>query len=1301
MADPASPKEPKINYDYPGHQADDDAIKVVETALAEKYPNSYKDGLANSAKDAPIDENEAKGKIDKAKQDAKEEEKTNPDAVKKEQQESPPPPTQLASIKPAVTAGKSAASGPKTAQGGASGAGAAPAAKKGVPSMEGGGGAMPSPPQPIVMAAMETSGDAGLDKFLNGYSPKSPEPGERFSKIKEMSEVAKGFDGKLEDTVNVGGGFFEGAKGKAIDFLGKKEMTQLSAKDNPYSKVHDQLSGMMTKISQVQAFVSIVGNVCGKLGMILTILGLFGFIFPPIGAAISAVARILNVVGLVCDLLGLALSGVLTGLNGVVLARQIGKGASNEEKAATADLMMGEANAAGGHLMNLAMAYGGKFMSGFKSASKGILGNLMKRFKSVVGKFASKTLGPVVNWAKKFGYKFGIGLEKAEAAAAPGLLKRGATKVVSGAKAIYNSPGAAIDKLKEAKWVQKVNNSGFMKGLERGADRLENSSFAKLDGQGLESIGKKAGEKVFTANMERKLEASAQADARAAFEASEQNAIADAGNKERATIERNIKNEREGGNKLYDESTAGPNLDEGKAVQSREAYERADKLKEGEDKAVSKAETKREKEGERKWDEKQEEKRLEAKEEKDAKRREERNVDEWKDDPKAFQEKTERMEKELEKTEKTANSTKAGARRKKEAAEKAEEIKKKIEERKDTSQIAAGKEMEEKPKNLKDLYKFVKEPIEEKKEDDEKQEERLKFAEESKSMWQWGATVKSGEGGHADAEKRETDERHEKIEQWEEAKGHETSTAGTVDSMLSGLDEELGMQPTDHDADHPPDHEGQPGQDEPSAASDEGKQEPAAAAASEPKKEEKKEEKKDEAPKDAETPDLAYWPQLLASSGEQTYKSAADELHRIRQIGFAFRKAQAEAKKKAVEAARTYNKHGEYAAEAQKAADEQKAKTQESTTEATSSGNAAMTSGGKADEGNAQQQKGQGTANGNAEPGPDPGDKPGLLHPIKRIWWYVKKWVSDKAAAVFGWIQEKIASMVLKVVCGISMDQLKGYTAALHHRMDYSKLVGSQGIDKAKQSMAKSLSDVGKAKTYEQEALADAAECDSNMADADSFLQQVEESERDVAAEQAKAKMFIDQLKDAVAAEKARQEQEKQKKLAEEQAQKATAAGGGGAAPPPPSVAKPPTPMDNKPAGPKPLNPALISKVKGAAQFVSEQTTAVIEQLTVSKKEQRQKLKEKVSYKGKLAWVETNTRNVGDGVIDEATTSAREIATAVGPIASTNPTTAAELHQQAGSVKEKAKSVDMLSHTANDKLNQAFKQTYDALSARH
>ncbi len=52
-------------------------------------------------------------------------------------------------------------------------------------------------------------------------------------------------------------------------------------------------------------------------------------------------------------------------------------------------------------------------------------------------------------------------------------------------------------------------------------------------------------------------------------------------------------------------------------------------------------------------------------------------------------------------------------------------------------------------------------------------------------------------------------------------------------------------------------------------------------------------------------------------------------------------------------------------------------------------------------------------------------------------------------------------------------------------------------------------------------------------------------------------------------------------------------------------------------------------------------------------------------------------------------------------ITNASPSTPQELHQQAGAVKEKAKSVDLFSHTANEHLNEAFKTTYEALSARH
>ena len=103
-----------------------------------------------------------------------------------------------------------------------------------------------------------------------------------------------------------------------------------------------------------------------------------------------AVARVLNVIGIVCDALGFALSGMLAGLNGVVLAKQIGEGASNEEKAATADMMITEATSAGGHVMSLAMSYGPGFMKGFKNASKGVIVELFTGIKSELGKFARR-----------------------------------------------------------------------------------------------------------------------------------------------------------------------------------------------------------------------------------------------------------------------------------------------------------------------------------------------------------------------------------------------------------------------------------------------------------------------------------------------------------------------------------------------------------------------------------------------------------------------------------------------------------------------------------------------------------------------------------------------------------------------------------------------------------------------------------------------------------------------------------------------------------------------------------------------
>ena len=51
------------------------------------------------------------------------------------------------------------------------------------------------------------------------------------------------------------------------------------------------------------------------------------------GAGMSGIARILNIVAVICDVISLVLSGILTGLNGVVLAQQCGHRGSQSHHA--------------------------------------------------------------------------------------------------------------------------------------------------------------------------------------------------------------------------------------------------------------------------------------------------------------------------------------------------------------------------------------------------------------------------------------------------------------------------------------------------------------------------------------------------------------------------------------------------------------------------------------------------------------------------------------------------------------------------------------------------------------------------------------------------------------------------------------------------------------------------------------------------------------------------------------------------------------------------------------------------------
>jgi hypothetical protein len=1290
MADPDKAPDPKaleVKYTYKDHEKDDAAIKKVETAIEANFPVSYVSGLAESSKDAPISKEEYEEQTKEAREKEAEERRLHPEDVKKEEKESPPGKLETGvAVKPSVQPAKPPTGGPKEPAKGAKGEGPKPGGKAGAPEKPGVAPSI-SPPRELALAA-GASGEPDVDKWLNDYPHKSSETTERLSKIKEMGSIAKGFDGQVDKYVQNGTGGWESAKGGLINFLGKKE-TAAAFGENPYAKVEGGLGTIMRGLSRFQNVVSIVGNVCGKIGMVLTIVGLLGMILPPLGAAVSAVARVLNVIGIICDAIGFALSGILTGLNGVVLAKQIGKGASNEEKAATADMMMSEATSAGGHMLSLAMSYGPGFMKGFKNASKGVLGQLFQKFKGAVGKFAAKSLGPVANWAKNIGYKMGIGLEKS---AGEGLLSKA-----------WKAPASALERVRGTKLITKINNSDFMKGLESKATTLNNAGWVnKVDG-----FGEKMGEGVGNAGAGSKW-AKPEADFKAAMAATEaetelaieHNAAKDAGNRERAKIDKDITHNREvGNNELADHRGDDGKIPEQNIRRSDAAYARADELEQNEAQSVSNAE--------KEAGEQTKEKRHDAKIEKENEETEEKKqIGEFNKDPKKFQEETDIIEGEREIVAKRLKDPNLTEDQRKVAQEEATKLRKEADERHLISMKASGGESPE-------TLWHVKEKGMEAWAASHFQDEKGEKLEAAK---------KKGEtqvGGHADVEKAEKAEQREKIGEWhEEAKAEEVAVYEHVEGMLVGVDE--GGEEHEHEADETGGDEGgkdtspnEPimsmGPDLPNASTpsnDEqkapdggggGNEAPAPTLAAVPSLAPAPAPAPAAEPEDkmADVPELVYWPKLTAQDGE--FAQSAKELFRMKQIAFAYQKSQLEARKKALETVATLAKSSEDANLKQAHAMDHSVSINGTIEEATKAGSSADHGTQQADAGSKQQSNGQANSDTKNQPKADPGEKPSRWHPIKRLWWYVKKWAADKAATVFGWIQDKIASLVLRGLCGVSMDDMRAYTTALHHRMEFSKLVGQQGQAGAKATMDKALSTKAEAKSYSDQALDDAKECDANVNDAGMFIGDIEQTEQDLAKQQEAAKQFLADLKAAVAAERAKKKEEQLKKAAEVASQKpgAPAVAPAVAAAPAPA----PRPKKTKPAkGPKPVSGAAVAKVQNAATYVSSQAGVVLQNITKQREELAGKLRTKFENK-KAAQPILAQLKTGENIVNLVQAQTHSVNSEMANVNSMSPADASVLQGSVGTVKSQAKRLDELAKDAHEQLNWSFKLAYDKIAS--
>ncbi|HEY5938470.1 MAG TPA: hypothetical protein VIU61_27655, partial [Kofleriaceae bacterium] len=286
---------------------------------------------------------------------------------------------------------------------------------------------------------------------------------------------------------------------------------------------------------------------------------------------------------------------------------------------------------------------------------------------------------------------------------------------------------------------------------------------------------------------------------------------------------------------------------------------------------------------------------------------------------------------------------------------------------------------------------------------------------------------------------------------------------------------------------------------------------------------------------------LPYWPALMPQ-----FDSALKDFGYMRTVGTEFKKAQIEGKQKAVDTLAVYGRYKEYAKLRQDQAQQNQSGAQQ--TKSSVDGNVAQA-------GDAQNQSGQG-ANKQEQAKGSANDKASvdLPEPETRGFWgrilgAVKRWAKNKAAQIFGWVQEKVASLILRGLCGVSMGDMREYAGALRRQQQRASGTATTADQTSGQANQKSIK-LGQDATKEAQAAADSiGECDQNINDADQFLADVTMFEQQLNEEKAHAKTFIDQVHAQVKAEQERMRQEEEQRIADEQAQLQQQAQLGGADP--------------------------------------------------------------------------------------------------------------------------------------------------------
>lgn len=273
-------------------------------------------------------------------------------------------------------------------------------------------------------------------------------------------------------------------KALADSDLGK----MVGAGENPYDQFDGVLKTWGGKIYRVRNFLSGASSLLGKVGTVLTVIGVLISITgigAPLGAPIATIGRVLGVITLVMDAINFILSGILTGLLAMELAKEpppdpakVQKLAGQllEESANTFQALLSVGMALPGvqKLAGLVVGGAGKIASG--------LTKMVGKFLGKVGAGAAKGLGKMIaaGWNKLKTSVFKATALKS----GPGFF----SKVGNVAKAGLDKGKALFTKGKDfvgrtgSKLIDKINNK-----LELKVKNFEETAF----GKGLRAVDKK------------------------------------------------------------------------------------------------------------------------------------------------------------------------------------------------------------------------------------------------------------------------------------------------------------------------------------------------------------------------------------------------------------------------------------------------------------------------------------------------------------------------------------------------------------------------------------------------------------------------------------------------------------------------------------------------------------------------------------------------------------------------------------------------------------------------------------------